>query len=436
MALANRIIQAARANEPFKVVVALPCIPGFAGNLDNQEASGGTLAIMDWTYKSICRGPDSIFSHVQNRGVDPRKYISFYNLRSFDRINNDPNRLQEIERKTGISYYETQAALARIYLGDHASSEELEKNKYVTFKLAQKGESMEVGTRDMKAQDGETINIQLPNTIEEARERLRTWSEAASRTNTRIPDTLATLNNPNGLENVPWSGTEESERDAFVTEELYIHTKLMIVDDQRVILGSANINDRSMMGDRDSEIALVVEDQDLIESTMAGQNWKAARFAATLRRKLYKEHLGLLPAQSNILQPNEPTRSMLPVNIPQEEEEGTREDQLVADPMGPEIEELWTNQARVNTEVFNKVFKCVPAAGILNWHDYAEYVPSGPNAPKVGHVAPSAGNIHEVKRELNRIRGHLVEMPLDFLEQDKMFKEGKAVNLVTMDIYT
>jgi phosphatidylserine/phosphatidylglycerophosphate/cardiolipin synthase-like enzyme len=30
----------------------------------------------------------------------------------------------------------------------------------------------------------------------------------------------------------------------------------MIVDDTYVIIGSANINDRSMLGDRDSEIAV------------------------------------------------------------------------------------------------------------------------------------------------------------------------------------
>lgn len=30
----------------------------------------------------------------------------------------------------------------------------------------------------------------------------------------------------------------------------------MIVDDQKVIMGSANINDRSMLGNRDSEVAV------------------------------------------------------------------------------------------------------------------------------------------------------------------------------------
>ena len=36
------------------------------------------------------------------------------------------------------------------------------------------------------------------------------------------------------------------------TEIIYVHSKLMIVDDTATMIGSANINDRSMMGDRDS----------------------------------------------------------------------------------------------------------------------------------------------------------------------------------------
>lgn len=43
-----------------------------------------------------------------------------------------------------------------------------------------------------------------------------------------------------------------------VTEMIYIHSKTMIVDDRAFIVGSANINDRSMLGSRDHEIAVVV----------------------------------------------------------------------------------------------------------------------------------------------------------------------------------
>lgn len=37
---------------------------------------------------------------------------------------------------------------------------------------------------------------------------------------------------------------------------VYVHAKGMIVDDEYVILGSANINQRSMAGSRDTEIAI------------------------------------------------------------------------------------------------------------------------------------------------------------------------------------
>lgn len=35
----------------------------------------------------------------------------------------------------------------------------------------------------------------------------------------------------------------------------------MIIDDNKVIIGSANINERSMNGDRDSEIDVLIEGQ-------------------------------------------------------------------------------------------------------------------------------------------------------------------------------
>lgn len=70
-------------------------------------------------------------------------------------------------------------------------------------------------------------------------------------------------------------------------------------------MGSANINDRSQkvmflvesldhvcftvpQGDGDSEICLVVEDNEKIDSFMDGQPYRAGRFSATLRRKLFR----------------------------------------------------------------------------------------------------------------------------------------------------
>ena len=83
----------------------------------------------------------------------------------------------------------------------------------------------------------------------------------------------------------------------------------MIVDDRIAIIGSANINERSMRGDRDSELACVIRDTDMIDSTMAGLPFKVCdshvaltvlltirqvgRFAHEMRMRLMREHIGI-----------------------------------------------------------------------------------------------------------------------------------------------
>lgn len=97
--------------------------------------------------------------------------------------------------------------------------------------------------------------------------------------------------------------------DVLTTEQVYIHAKVCIVDDRLAIIGSANINERSQRGDRDSEIAAVIRDTDMIDgyvdrmhnlsmahhcvSSMAGKPFKVGRFAHTLRVRLMREHLGV-----------------------------------------------------------------------------------------------------------------------------------------------
>ncbi len=94
---------------------------------------------------------------------------------------------------------------------------------------------------------------------------------------------------------------------------MYIHGKVCIVDDRLAIIGSANINERSMRGDKDSELAAVIRDTDFIDrcvlslknaieilhlmsltvSTMAGKPFQVGRFVHTLRVRLMREHLGI-----------------------------------------------------------------------------------------------------------------------------------------------
>lgn len=73
-----------------------------------------------------------------------------------------------------------------------------------------------------------------------------------------------------------------------VSELVYVHSKLLIADDRVVIIGSANINDRSLLGNRDSEMCLVVEDVDFEKAVMNGKPYDAGRFACSLRRTLFR----------------------------------------------------------------------------------------------------------------------------------------------------
>jgi phospholipase D1/2 len=73
-----------------------------------------------------------------------------------------------------------------------------------------------------------------------------------------------------------------------VQEIIYVHSKLMIVDDKYVICGSANINDRSLLGKRDSEIACIIKDEDFFDSKLNDKQVKVGKYAHSLRTKIFK----------------------------------------------------------------------------------------------------------------------------------------------------
>lgn len=82
-----------------------------------------------------------------------------------------------------------------------------------------------------------------------------------------------------------------------VTEQIYIHSKLLIVDDAVAIIGSANINDRSLTGNGDSEIAAVIVDTEGVELRDLGSptlKVQTRKFARELRKQLWRKHFGFL----------------------------------------------------------------------------------------------------------------------------------------------
>ncbi|KAI0187504.1 phospholipase D [Astrocystis sublimbata] len=168
-AIVERILRAHRNDEDWRCCILIPLMPGFQNTVDQAEGSSVRL-IMQFQYRSICRGPHSIFGRLEAVGINPEDYIAFFSLRNWGHI---------------------------------------------------------------------------------------------------------------------------GKQNALVTEQLYIHAKTIIVDDRISLIGSANINERSMQGNRDSETACVVRDTDMMWSTMGGEPYRVGRFAHTLRMRLMREHLGL-----------------------------------------------------------------------------------------------------------------------------------------------
>ncbi|XP_006657113.2 phospholipase D alpha 2-like [Oryza brachyantha] len=88
----------------------------------------------------------------------------------------------------------------------------------------------------------------------------------------------------------PSEGTQYAKAQKSRRFMIYVHSKMMIVDDEYIIVGSANINQRSMDGGRDTEIAMgAFQPRHL---TIDGQ---AARGQVHgFRMSLWYEHLGML----------------------------------------------------------------------------------------------------------------------------------------------
>ncbi|KAI8624813.1 phospholipase D [Xylariaceae sp. FL1651] len=168
-ALVERILRAHQNDEEWRCCILIPLMPGFQNTVDQAEGSSVRL-IMQFQYRSICRGPHSIFGRLEAANINPEDYISFFSLRNWGHM---------------------------------------------------------------------------------------------------------------------------GKKNALVTEQLYIHAKTIVVDDRVALIGSANINERSMLGNRDSETAAIVRDTEMMWSEMGGERYQVGRFAHTLRMRLMREHLGL-----------------------------------------------------------------------------------------------------------------------------------------------
>eukprot|EP01122_Echinamoeba_exundans_P003172 TRINITY_DN1330_c0_g3_i1.p1 TRINITY_DN1330_c0_g3~~TRINITY_DN1330_c0_g3_i1.p1 ORF type:complete len:643 (+),score=130.22 TRINITY_DN1330_c0_g3_i1:288-2216(+) len=161
------------------------------------------------------------------------------------------------------------------------------------------------------------------------------------------------------------------------SEQIFVHSKLLIVDDRVCVIASANLNDRSFIGNRDSELGVVVLDGPKSVSKMGGKDFSVNKFVWALRKQLYMEHLGL--------DPNDPSS-----------------DAQVMDPASDEFYHgVWLATARLNTDIYESVFPHIARDTVLTYEDFVARQALKPNMAKV--------------EKLKQTKGHWYMFPLQFL---------------------
>ena len=176
------------------------------------------------------------------------------------------------------------------------------------------------------------------------------------------------------------------------TEIIYIHSKLMIVDDTKVLIGSANINDRSLLGDRDSEFAVIIQEKRELINRKVGRNfimngktnYRAAYFATSFRRALMGEHLGI--------DPNDP---------------------ILDDPLSDKFYSFLVGRAKDNTTIYHNIFGCYPDDQYTNFTLLKK-------AKETKEKEEPQILLNNYMRLKDKIKGHIVEFPLLFLKEEEL----------------
>ncbi|CAF3792945.1 unnamed protein product [Rotaria sp. Silwood1] len=188
-----------------------------------------------------------------------------------------------------------------------------------------------------------------------------------------------------------------------VTEIIYVHSKLMIIDDRMAICGSANINDRSLLGQRDSEFCIVINDREEEQGRFNGQPYRIGKFCSSWRRKLFAMLLGIQFENSK--------------NID------------ITDPVSEEFYNYFRAIARKNTLIYEEVFATMPSDHVRKFDQISGYN----GMAKMADTDPI-----QAQQKLKDIQGLVVEYPLYFLDEEDYLPsintpEGKNFRSITND---
>ncbi|KAG8517119.1 Phospholipase D2 [Galemys pyrenaicus] len=343
--IVDRILKAHNQGQCFRVYVLLPLLPGFEGDI---STGGGNAiqAILHFTYRTLCRGEYSILHRLKAAmGTAWRDYISICGLRTHGELESHP--ISEL-----------------IYI--HSK---------------------------MLIADDRTVIIG----------QCWAWTSSSKRGVGRC----GTASQGQWDEWGPWRPNWRwRPRKVYCTQGLVLcwggvspRAQANIVCSTPVP-GSANINDRSLLGKRDSELAVLIEDTEMEPSLMDGVEYQAGRFALSLRKHCFSVILGA----------------------------DARPDLDLRDPVCDDFFQLWQDTAESNANIYEQIFRCLPSNATRSLRALREYVAVEPLAT----VSPSMA-----RSELTQVQGHLVHFPLKFLEDESLLPPlGSKEGVMPLEVWT
>lgn len=142
-----------------------------------------------------------------------------------------------MEENSGVKFHQAMVALAKQWVGQENQEEGQPDTVSIVLPDETLGNTAAVeGNKNAL----KTETYPLPKSIREARELIERFEHGADtlRSDEEVSDNVVQhmLHDKTSLLEEKWLGTEEEERNAYVSELLYIHSKVMIVDDRRVIV--------------------------------------------------------------------------------------------------------------------------------------------------------------------------------------------------------
>lgn len=239
---------------------------------------------------------------------------------------------------------------------------------------------------------------------------------------------------------------------------------------------------------------MLIEDTDMVSSYMDGKEYKAAKFAHSLRMQLFKEHLGLLnfndwekllqggnvATEPNVTVDGTPTEThhanehVTEEEIQQFEKAGpaavlnydkrskvtdfcgdsngtaaattttststnttkARVDAQVLDPLADHCcKDIWNATAKNNTLIYRELFRCVPDDTVHTFEQHRKFLPDPTKIPH-GHIADPELHGRDIRQKLARVRGHLVQFPSDYLKDENMLGSLIRETVTPMVIFT